>query len=450
LAVAASVALALASGVACAGTVSVTAASGEPLVVVLDGKVAGPAPIDLPSLTGVHELGFRSTTFGSTVFTQSVDVPGVGAIRVVADLAGRTATVQAPAKPAVAPPTASATAVGDLYVVSDKPGASIFLDGVDTGKLTPTMLSGVPVGPHAVEVRTNCARGEGDANVQAVGIARSELVLVAGTGGVDISAWQPGATVLLDGVDVGKVPYTADKVSCGPHKLVLRAPGFVEHTSTLDVRAFETAKAQIALLKEGNGALVVTPTPAEAAIAIDGVAAGTGALTIDPIGAGTHQVALSASGYTTATKSAVIVADQTTRLEVTLAPVASGPPQKAPKPGETGSANAGPLAPPVPRIALDSTAAAGGAVFAAGGLYEYLQARKAYADYRLIPDDATAEAFYDATIVPLTTKAVVFGATGAVLLGSSAVLFATTHFHGKESDIRLEGGPTWVGIAIRE
>jgi hypothetical protein len=195
------------------------------------------------------------------------------------------------------------------------------------------------------------------------------------------------------------------------------------------VRAFETAVVDVTLLKEGYGTLVIGLEPVTAAVAIDGVAAGSGPMTIDEIGVGSHEVVLTADGYVTVAKTTDIVADQVVRLDVKLDPL---PPAVARGRGGSG--------PPIVRLAIDGATGLGGLAFGAASVWEYVQGRKAYRDYVLVIDDTAAEAFFQAYVVPYRTKALAFGITGAALTGASVALFATT-------DFTLDAGPS--GMRLR-
>jgi hypothetical protein len=210
-------------------------------------------------------------------------------------------------------------------------------------------------------------------------------------------------------------------VTCGTHKLVVRAPGYLEQSRSLDVAAFADTQVAISLVKEALGTLVIAPDPVTAAITVDGVDAGSGPMTIESIGVGSHEVGVSADGFTAATRSAEITEGQTTRIDVALVRVGEGGSPPAP----VGPGDGSPL--PIARLSLDGGVGLLGIVLAGGGLYEYHQAHLAYTDYLAVADDDTAEAFYTDNVGPLARKSAIFGGCGLALLGASAALFGTTH-----------------------
>ena len=45
---------------------------------------------------------------------------------------------------------------GEIYINNEQPGFRVYVDGLDTGKEAPILLSNIPVGEHQVELRTEC------------------------------------------------------------------------------------------------------------------------------------------------------------------------------------------------------------------------------------------------------------------------------------------------------
>ena len=413
------------NGTAWAGTLDVTSSGVAQVVVALDGKIVGPTPISLPSVpAGVHEIEFRTSTFGPVAYTQSLTMPDKGGLTVIADLVARVAQVtivSAPAAPATTPPIASSSVqapvppappvvgpIGDLFVDSDPPAAELYIDGTDTGKQTPVVINGVKAGIHTVEVRLDCARGLGEATVGTGLIARTHITMKTGTGDANITTSPPGATVLIDDQQVGLTPYTAKSLSCGVHKVDLRAPGFLQGSGTLKIKAFQAQDLSVTLAKEEFGTLVISPTPLAAVVSIDGTSAGTGPMTVPGVAIGQHEITVSLGGYSTSTQPVVVVANTVTRLDVALLPAKK------------------PL--PTARIAIDSGVALAGLGIGVLGLLNNTQAHAAYMHYLAIQDDAAAQQFYGAEVAPRRDLVIAeFVASGTLLAGSGA-LWGTTHF----------------------
>jgi hypothetical protein len=392
-----------------AGELTVTATS-DPVVVTLDGRVVGTTPLEAgPLPAGVYELGVRASPLAANAFSRRLEVPATGGVAVRVDWARQWADVAplaagADARAESSPPGQPA---GELYVAAEAPGAAVWLDGVDTGRITPVLLPSVPAGVHAVEVRTACARASGKPVIVVGQISRVELVLQEGQGALDVRSDPPDATVLLDDLEVGRTPYATASVACGAHRLALRAPGHVEAAMTIETPAFETTALTISLEAQAYGALVVAPTPLEAVVEVDGVTVGAGPRTIAPIGAGEHQVRVSVDGYVPDARTIAVAPDATTRIDVIL--------QRPPAPRPQGR-----------RIALSAAVTAGG--LAAAGLagWTYAEAHQQFQTYLTTRDDGAAAAFYDAEVAPRRTAAVIEGIAALGLLGTGAGLWITT------------------------
>lgn len=91
---------------------------------------------------------------------------------------------------------------------------------------------------------------------------------------VSIPVKEDGATVIVDGQEVGVTPLPqAIRLDAGKHDLVIRKPGFVEHKS--EISTATPLPGPVALLRD-EGRLVVKVNPDHAAIAINGKHAGHG------------------------------------------------------------------------------------------------------------------------------------------------------------------------------
>lgn len=382
------------------------------VVVVVDDTVLGQTPLERIELApGRHDVGFRSSVLGPTVFHQSVEIPSTGAVDLFVDWGHQTVWLAASATvtPAPAPlPAPMAAPTGDLYVATDIPGARIFVDGADSGSVTPGLLQGIPAGPHLVEARTDCARANTRSEVAADVITRATLTLQSGAGAVSISATPPDSRVFLDGDELGVAPVEVQAVTCGEHTLEVRAVGHVQATRTLRVPAFETTTVDVALAIEAYGTLSIVPSPIEAAVAVDGVPVGVGPMSLSMVGAGTHSVVVTHDGYADETRQVDVAADAIARLEVTLAPEAVA------------------RRLPAARVLLNGVTTAGGLALGTAAVLTYVEAKRAYDDFLAAPTDGVAEHIFERQVAPRRTAYIAEGIGALVLLGASGALWATT------------------------
>ncbi|MFH1469396.1 MAG: PEGA domain-containing protein [Pseudomonadota bacterium] len=316
---------------------------------------------------------------------------------------------QEPVLPAAsAPAPAPPPPAGDLFVAADVEGATVLLDGEESGR-TPLLLKAVPEGDHRLDLRTPCARSHQDVQVVRDVVTRAELVLERGKGAMNVTSLPSRASVWLDGVEVGFSPLQLE-VECGSHAVEVRSVGFLPEARTLDVPAFETVPVAVELDAERFGRLSVLPTPVEATVTLDGVVLGTGPRTVDPVSAGPHDLTVSAAGYQADGRAVDVAPDTVTRVEVTLPPVA--PPNRV----------------PWGRIVLDSAPAAGGIALGVLALGAHREARDAYDRFLAVDSDQEAARIWDEEVAPARDRSVVEGIAAGVLLLGSGVLWWTTDF----------------------
>lgn len=446
-----------------AAEATIVEVEGVETTILIDGELAGAAPLTLEELSGGrHELSLKATRFGPILFTEAVEVPRDGEVTITVNLAERTLMVELgrpqvkPAEASTAPasealtaavaaelPVASApetgaaaaaepddadaaktgddaaaeagedrsapvsNAVGGLFVGTEPAGARIVLDGVDTGLLTPSLLEGVAVGPHQIRVQTDCAWAEGAVELREDLIERLELVLEPGTGDLQISTTPPAVRVIVDGDELGVAPLLLEAVDCGTHAVILRAPGYLESRHSLQVPAFEVTNLDVDMEAEQYGTLVIAVHPLEAAIALDGIAAGHGPMTLEGVGAGEHTLDAALDGYAPHSQAVVVAPDAVTRLDIAL--------DTAPTRDVDWS-----------KLVLNTSVTAAGGILAVDALRHYQGARDRYQRYLDEPDDGLAEALYDAEVRPERRRAIVEGAGAVVLLSTGAVLWLRT------------------------
>ena len=96
------------------------------------------------------------------------------------------------------------TATGSLTVTSTPAGATILIDGADTGAVTDTTLDGIAVGTHTVTLQKD---GYVDATAEieiAEGATASAISILPRPAAASPSPRRPGCRDLLDGVETGE------------------------------------------------------------------------------------------------------------------------------------------------------------------------------------------------------------------------------------------------------
>ncbi|MGA2917879.1 beta strand repeat-containing protein [Methanoregula sp.] len=213
---------------------------------------------------------------------------------------------------------------GSISVTSTPAGASISIDGTDTGKVTPFTVDTLAPGDHVVAVSlTGYTPDSQTVTVTAGSTADADFQLVAipTTGSISVTSTPSGAEVTIDGTDTGKVtPFTADSLTPGTHTVAISLTGYTPDSQTVTVAAGSTATADFQLvLVLKTGSLSVTSTPTGAAIAIDGADTGnTAPFTFSGIAEGDHLVEVTLAGYQTANRTVTITAGSTATADFTL------------------------------------------------------------------------------------------------------------------------------------
>jgi len=229
-----------------------------------------------------------------------------------------------------------ALASGQLVITSVPDGAQVQLDGSVAGQ-TPLALSNVGTGPHLVVVAKAGYAAESRSVVvqpaarSAVTVSLSQLPSVAA-----VSSEPPGAAIIIDGRDTGKVTPAKLVVGQGSHSLMLRKPGYLETSANMTLNPGETFQFQPTLKPLGNaddirqvgrfkklishggqenmGRVQVHTFPKGAQIMFNSRMMDHASPAEFLVGAGTYEVTITLTGYKTIRKT--ITVESNGRMEV--------------------------------------------------------------------------------------------------------------------------------------
>jgi len=183
--------------------------------VTVDGAAIGELPAETTLTPGEHIV--EVSMAGFTGQTQTVTI-----------VAGQSRVVSVA--------LAENRSPGRFLVRSNVPGSTVLIDGSGPFPV-PYAMDSAPVGTHAIIVRsagytefsTTCTVGPGqDCAINA------ELTGATTRLRVSIQSHITGATLLVDSVEVGPVPFDGN-VPVGPHRLEVRAPGYRTNTQQLQL-----------------------------------------------------------------------------------------------------------------------------------------------------------------------------------------------------------------------
>ncbi|MBS2022774.1 MAG: PEGA domain-containing protein [Deltaproteobacteria bacterium] len=210
-----------------------------------------------------------------------------------------------------------------LSIESDPVGALVTIDGKEKGR-TP-YLAPLSAGPHSVVLKLEGRRSVGtDFNMPKDRDMSLRLELPAGgsTSGLprlSIASTPPGASVTIDGADVGFTPW-ADDIKPGDRKVKVALQGFKADERKVTVTAGRDAEIAFNLTREpGPGKLRLETDPPEAIVTIDGQQVGTTPYTGD-VAPGDHQLEVALENFRGVAQPFTLEPGQQLSLKLALQP----------------------------------------------------------------------------------------------------------------------------------
>jgi PP-loop superfamily ATP-utilizing enzyme len=226
---------------------------------------------------------------------------------------------------------------GNLTVNSVPEGASIWLDGEETGKVTNTTLTEVEVGKHNVTLKLEGYKDSTkqvtiEANETAIlDFVLAEIVEPPQYGNLTVNSVPEGASIWLDGEETSEVTNTTlTEVEVGKHNVTLKLEGYKDSTKQVTIEANETAILDFVLAEivepPQYGNLTVNSVPEGASIWLDGEnTSEVTNTTLTEVEVGVHFVKLKLEGYKDSTKQVTIEANETAILDFVLAEIVEPP-----------------------------------------------------------------------------------------------------------------------------
>jgi hypothetical protein len=249
--------------------------------IYLDGNLqTGKTPTLLPNISaGPHVVEVRKEP--ALPWRQTVQVEANKTIKVTA---GLKATIGGQG--------------GNIRVLTNVEGASVFLDGDDRGK-APIDLKDVKPGDHVVEVRAaGFVTREERVTVAAGAATVLKLDLqsdgATSVGVVKVVSPVPEALVYIDGEKIGGVPQEKE-LSTGEHFVVVSKPGFKRFERKLVVEEGKVITVTAEL--KAVGGVRFLSNPGGASIMMDGETIGVTPMVNEEIAAGEHIISVQLNGY---------------------------------------------------------------------------------------------------------------------------------------------------------
>jgi hypothetical protein len=230
---------------------------------------------------------------------------------------------------------------GALYVISDPSNANVYLDGVYKGR-TPLTLNNLATDTHTIEIDSaGYYDWKSSVTVPVGGTKTVSATLnpmpVSSAGWIYVSSSPGGASVKLDGNQVGQTPYSGslklNNIQVGSHTVDLSMGGYQTYTTTVSVSP-NTVSEVSAILQPtstpaGSGALSVSSTPSGANVYLDNNFVGITPVTLQSVGAGSHLITLKMQDYQEYSTTVQVNDGATSTVSAALSAVAT-PTQKSP------------------------------------------------------------------------------------------------------------------------
>jgi hypothetical protein len=125
---------------------------------------------------------------------------------------------------------------GSLEIITDPPGAHIWVDGADTGRVTPFNFTGIKVGYHSCSLIMDGYLPENvSVSIPAEGHAKLTRVLNPSTGNVSFIVKPSDALVYVNGKPAGKGQVNLTKLEYGRYAYTVCRDGYRNATGTFEV-----------------------------------------------------------------------------------------------------------------------------------------------------------------------------------------------------------------------
>jgi len=143
------------------------------------------------------------------------------------------------------------------------------------------------------------------------------------TGDIFVNSQPVGATVFLDGKNVGTTPLPVYKIPQGKHTLKITLKDQQEVIKEIEIKPGPTKTIHI-VFQEREGGLSVTSTPSGAKVFLDEVYVGKSPVNLKLVLSGKHTINVTMEGYETYSETITIKSGEIENININLKPVSDG------------------------------------------------------------------------------------------------------------------------------
>jgi hypothetical protein len=221
-----------------------------------------------------------------------------------------------PRSKVVAPKSTRPRDRGGVLIKTRPKGASVKMDGVPVKGTTPLTITDLAPGEHLLEITKGDDRYTGKVLVKADDYTTVNLALKKARVRLEVVSDPPEATILLNGMEMGRTPKILPPVKAGEHVIELQKEGYLSEKQSLRLGA-ATSRQTIRLSLKKAAFLTVQSDPAGARVEVDGVVVGTTPIRV-AVGTGDHGVKVDHPGRRTATRKVSVAEGAETKLSLRL------------------------------------------------------------------------------------------------------------------------------------
>lgn len=215
--------------------------------------------------------------------------------------------------------------VGNIEIDSYPDGASIFLNGENTGHQTPYTFNDKESGEYTVQLTlNNYISYEEKISVEKDETEIVDAYLQKGYGSISIITAPAGATIKLDYKTYNEVtPLLVDSIYADEHNLTISLDGYESFSKKVFVRMNDTVEVNVNLDSILSW-VQITSKPTAASVYIDNSITPLITPVLDSLPPGSYTIRAESNGYHTATKHVTLSAFDTTGLHFDLALITGG------------------------------------------------------------------------------------------------------------------------------
>ena len=200
---------------------------------------------------------------------------------------------QPPAPPAQAPPPPAAKGSADLFISTEPSEAVVYLDGQRKGR-SPITLQLIPAGEHKIVARKGYMEHKTSVKLLQDDLLKLHLKLKHQTGSLKVFSKPAGATLYIDGKELGRTPFQAREIPLGKRKIELRLTKDRERFRYWQLFEVKPGSNRLtAQLMQSTGSLKVFSQPDGARLTIDGKSYGKTPAEVRGLETGSHKLTLS-------------------------------------------------------------------------------------------------------------------------------------------------------------